>query len=235
MTSGPPRLEFRQVRKHYDSGGEIVRAADEVSLVVEAGEVAAVFGPSGSGKSTLLNIAAGVLAPDAGAVLVDGIDVTRLTGAEADDYRLRMLGWIKQDAHLITGDALDNAALKLLPLTRNRAEARRQVTPLLQRLGLAERLTQRAEKLSTGERQRVMIARALAVDPSVILADEPTGNLDSKRSREVLALLRDETRARGIATVLVTHDEHASAYADNTYILTDGALQTVDADAVIER
>jgi putative ABC transport system ATP-binding protein len=235
MTSGPPRLEFRDVRKHFDSGGEVVHAAAGVSFVVEAGEVAAVFGPSGSGKSTLLNVAAGVLVPDAGAVLVDGVDVTRLTGADADDYRLRRLGWVKQSAHFVTGDALDNASLKLLPLTRNRAEARRQVTPLLERLGLGGRMTQPAEKLSTGERQRVMIARALAVDPQVILADEPTGSLDTRRSREVLELLREETRARGIATVLVTHDEHASAYADNIYNLTDGALRLVDADAAVER
>jgi putative ABC transport system ATP-binding protein len=218
-------VEFRAVSKHYISGDETVRAVNELTLDIEQGEFVALYGPSGSGKSTLLRIAAGVERPDGGSVHVAGSDVGSLAEREAATYRLRVLGWIKQDAQLIGGaTALDNAALKQLIASRSLRRARRQVTPLLEELGLGGRLNHRAETLSTGERQRVMIARALSLDPRVMLADEPTGNLDARRSQAVLRLLQEATHERGMATLLVTHDENAIAFADSVYTLHDGVL-----------
>jgi putative ABC transport system ATP-binding protein len=222
----PPLLELRDVRKRYRSGQEFVHAVDGVSLSVEAGELVALFGPSGSGKSTVLRIAAGIEVPDSGGVYVDGEEVSGLSPRDAARYRMHTLGFINQESDLLDGaTALDNAATKLVVTTGSWRRARRSVVPLLEGLGLGARLEHRAETLSTGERQRVMIARALSLNPRVLLADEPTGSLDSNRSREVLALLQSETHARGMATVLVTHDLHAIAYADKVYTLQDGVLQ----------
>jgi putative ABC transport system ATP-binding protein len=226
-------LEFREVRKHYRSGNEVVRAVDGLSLTVEAGELVALYGPSGSGKSTLLRIAAGIEAPDSGRVFVGGREVTALSARDAADYRMYTLGWINQESDLLDGaSALDNAAIKQMLATGSLRRARRAVAPLLDELGLGKRLTHRAETLSMGERQRVMIARALSLNPRVLLADEPTGSLDSRRSREVLARLQDATHTREIATVLVTHDEHAVAFADRVCRLQDGVLQDSGPDAV---
>jgi putative ABC transport system ATP-binding protein len=228
-----PRVAFRQLRKSYVTCGDVVQAIKGLTLDVEPGQLIAIYGPSGSGKSTLLKIAAAVLRPDGGAVLVDGTDVTNLSATEAAVYRLRVLGWIHQEARLIDGaTAVDSAALKLAVVSRNMQDARRQVTPLLERLGLGERLHHRSETLSVGERQRVVIARALSLDPRLILADEPTGSLDSARSHEVLALLREETHRRNASTVLVTHDERAMSYADSVYTLTDGMLHHARPEAV---
>jgi ABC-type lipoprotein export system ATPase subunit len=225
-------LAFCDVVKHYNSGGEIVRAVDGLSLEVGAGELVVIYGPSGAGKSTLLRIAAGIERPDAGAVLVDGRDVTRLSAREAADYRMDTLGWIGQEADLLEGaTAVDNAAFKLLLRTGSLRRARRAVVPLLRDLGMEGRLQSRAETLSTGEQQRVMIARALSLDPAVILADEPTGSLDSQRSREVLKRLRDETHARGCSTIVVTHDEHAAEVADRVFTLLDGILYPAESPA----
>jgi putative ABC transport system ATP-binding protein len=163
-------------------------------------------------------------------VVVDGLDVTRLSGRDSRAYRLRTLGWIPQDPKLAAGaTAVDNAALKLVATNRRLRDARQEITPLLERLGLGERLTHRAETLSMGERQRVTIARALSLKPQVILADEPTGSLDSRRGAQVLDLLREVTQEYQTATLLVTHDERAVAYADNTYALSDGVARPLDA------
>jgi putative ABC transport system ATP-binding protein len=229
-----PLLEFREVRKAYRVGSDAVRAVDGVSLTIGAGEVVALYGPSGSGKSTLLRIAAGIEPPDSGAVYVDGRDVTRLSAKDAAAYRMYVLGWVHQDADLDEGaTALENAAIKHLVATRSIREGHQQTIPLLRELGLGERLHHRAETLSTGERQRVMIAQALALGPKVLLADEPTGALNSRLSEEVLTLLRDQTRQREMATLLVTHDERAAAFADRIHALQDGVLQDLDPDTVL--
>jgi putative ABC transport system ATP-binding protein len=226
-------LEFREVRKHYRSGEEVVRAVDGLSLIVGAGELVALYGPSGSGKSTLLRIAAGIEKPDGGQVFVDGQEVTALSARDSADYRMYTLGWINQESDLLDGaSALDNAAIKQMLATGSLRRARRAVAPLLDELGLGKRLTHRAETLSMGERQRVMIARALSLNPRVLLADEPTGSLDSRRSRDVLARLQDATHTRGIATLLVTHDEHAVAFADRVCRLQDGVLHDSGPDTV---
>jgi putative ABC transport system ATP-binding protein len=218
-------LELDALAKHYPvAGGEAVRAVDGVSLTVAPGEMLALYGPSGSGKTTLLLMIATLLTPTAGKVSIDGRDVSSLSEREASHFRMAQLGFVRQNFDLLHGvSAIDNAVLKLLKTMRWR-EAHRQITPLLERLGLGERLAHRAETLSMGERQRVMIARALSTEPSLLLADEPTGSLDTQRSREVLELLRELCRERGVAVVLVSHDPLAAGYADRVLTLRDGRL-----------
>ncbi|HEV7936901.1 MAG TPA: ABC transporter ATP-binding protein [Solirubrobacteraceae bacterium] len=218
-------LQLDEVVKHYRVGdGEIIRAVDGVSLSVAAGELVALYGPSGSGKTTLLMLIAGLLTPDSGSVRVNGREVSRLSARERAHYRRSELGFIRQSLDLIPGvRADDNAALKLLAST-GRRDAQRRVAPLLERLGLNGRAVQRAEQLSMGERQRVMIARALSTSPSLVLADEPTGSLDTDRGREVLTLLAEICHERNVGVLLVTHDPRAAAFADQVHALRDGRI-----------
>jgi putative ABC transport system ATP-binding protein len=225
-------LELSEVVKHYRIGeSEPVRAVDGVSLTVKQGELIALYGPSGSGKTTLLMLMAALLRPDAGLVKLDGREISMLSEQEASRYRLSEMGLVRQTLNLIPGvSALDNAALKLLGMDVRAREARARVTPLMDRLGLEQRLRHRPEQLSMGERQRVMIARALSTDPKLLLADEPTGSLDSRRGREVLDLLTGVCRERELAVVLVTHDPQAAAYADRVHTLRDGRLVDYEPD-----
>jgi len=223
-------LELTDVVKHYTSGEEVVRAADGVTLTVAPGEIVAIYGPSGSGKTTLLLLAAGMLAPDSGAIRFGGRDITRLAREEAAGYR-RSLGFVFQSFHLMPAvPAVDNATLKLLAEGLDPARARKQATTWLARLGLAERAHHPPERLSMGERQRVAIARALANEPALILADEPTGNLDSERSRQTLALLSRICRERAVGMLLVTHDPASAQFADRVYDLRDGRLSQREDD-----
>ncbi|HTD08004.1 MAG TPA: ABC transporter ATP-binding protein [Solirubrobacteraceae bacterium] len=226
-------LELRELVKHYPvAGGEPVRAVDGVTLMVPAGELLALYGPSGSGKTTLLLMIATLLAPTSGTVTIAGRDVSTLGERAAAHLRMSELGFIRQNFDLLPGvSALDNATLKLLNSMRWR-DAHRRITPLLERLGLGERLHHRAETLSMGERQRVMIARALSTEPSLLLADEPTGSLDTQRSKEVLSLLRELARAQGVAVVLVSHDPLAASYADIALALRDGKLSPYRQDGL---
>ena len=185
-------LDIRRLVKHYSvPGGEPVRAVDDVSLSVARGELVALYGPSGSGKTTLLKLIAAVMAPDSGEVIVAGRDIAHLTDREAARYRLREVGFVLQTFHMIAGlSAIDNASLKLVGTGMRVRDAHQRMTPLLMRLGLDERAEHRVATLSMGERQRVAIAKALSTDPGLLLADEPTGNLDTRRGYEVLTLLR---------------------------------------------
>jgi putative ABC transport system ATP-binding protein len=218
-------LELSELAKHYRSGsGETVKAVDGVDLDVAPGEMVALYGPSGSGKTTLLLMVATLLEPTSGTVRIDGRDVSSLSEREASHFRLSQLGFVRQNFDLLPGvSAIDNAVLKLLKNVRWR-DAQQQIKPLLERLGLGARLSHRAETLSMGERQRVMIARALSTEPSLLLADEPTGSLDSQRSEEVLELLRELCRERNVAVILVSHDPLAAGYADRVLALRDGKL-----------
>ena len=229
-------LELRELVKHYPTvDGEPVRAVDGVSLHVGAGEMVVLYGPSGSGKTTLLLMIATLLAPTSGAVLVGGRDMSSLSQREASRFRLSELGFIRQNFDLLPGvSAIDNSVLKLLKTMRWR-DAQREMTPLLERLGLGERLRHRAETLSMGERQRVMIARALSTRPRMLLADEPTGSLDTQRGSEVLELLQELCRERGVAVVLVSHDPMAAEYADHVFRLSDGKLRAQAIDRTIAR
>jgi putative ABC transport system ATP-binding protein len=224
-------LKLNNVVKHYRVGeGEIVRAVDGVCLSVARGELVALYGPSGSGKTTLLMLIAGLLIPDSGSVTVNEREVSTLSERERAHYRRSELGFIRQSLDLIPGvRADDNAALKLLA-TSGRRDAQRRVAPLLERLGLNGRAVQRAEQLSMGERQRVMIARALSTKPSLVLADEPTGSLDTDRGREVLTLLAEVCHEREVGMLLVTHDPRAAAFADRVHALRDGRLVEYEPD-----
>jgi putative ABC transport system ATP-binding protein len=226
-------LELRKLVKHYPVGdGEPVRAVDGVSLSIAAGELVALYGPSGSGKTTLLKLTAALLRPDSGAVVVDGRDISKLPDTEASRYRLYELGLIDQSFDLLPGaNVLQNAAMKLWLIERT-GSAERRVQPMLERLGLGARLKRRPAQLSMGERQRVMIARALSTEPKLLLADEPTGNLDTQRSREVLELLSEVCREHGTAVLLVTHDPQAAAFADRVHALRDGRIVEYEPDHV---
>jgi putative ABC transport system ATP-binding protein len=219
-------LELRDLVKRYPVGdGEPVRAVDGVSLTVGPGELVALYGPSGSGKTTLLMMIAALLRPESGTVKMEGRDISRLSEREAARFRLSELGFVRQSLHLLeSASALDNAALKLMGTDLGAGAAQRRVIPLLERLGLSARVDHRAERLSMGERQRVMIARALSTEPKLVLADEPTSNLDSARGEEVLRLLTEVCRERGTAVLLVTHDPMAAAHADRVHALRDGKL-----------
>jgi putative ABC transport system ATP-binding protein len=218
-------LALRGVVKHYSSGGETVRAVDGVSLKIEPGEFVALYGPSGSGKTTLLLLAAGLMAPDDGDVLFDGRNVGAMSTRESASYRLRDVGFVFQSFHLMPGaSALDNALIKLPICGYTVREAREKTIPWLDRVGLGGRLDHRPEQLSMGERQRVSVARALVGEPRLLLADEPTGNLDSARTREILGLLREVCHERGIPGLLVTHDPEAISFVDRSLTLRDGRL-----------
>lgn len=227
-------LELRDLVKHYRVGaGEPIRAVDGVSMSVGAGEFVALYGPSGSGKTTLLELIDGTLRPDGGSVLVAGRDVLAMSSREADEYRLRQLGVIGQPHNLMPGArAIENASLKLL-LTHGRRRGTPIVEELLERLGLGDRMWHRTDELSMGERQRVLIAMALATGPQLVLADEPTGNLDTERTRQVLGQLRDLCLERGAALLLVTHDPLALGFADRVHELRDGRLGEYSPDNVL--
>ncbi len=218
-------LELEHVVKHYRDSGEEVRAVDGVNLVAEAGEMIALHGPSGSGKTTLLLLISALLTPDRGVIRYGGRDLRSLSEDERSDYLMREVGFIYQSFHLMPRvSMIENASIKLMLGGAGMREAQARAVPWLERLGLAERLERTPETLSGGERQRVAIARALACDPQLILADEPTGNLDSRRSKEIVELLRTIARERGACVLLVTHDTDAAAIADRRYTLRDGQL-----------
>ncbi len=222
---GSDRLELEGVVKHYH-GAEEVRAVDGVNLKIEPGEMVALYGPSGSGKTTLLLLIAALLTPEEGSIRYAGRDLRELSANEASEYLLRDVGFIFQGFHLMPRvSAVENASIKLLLGGAGLKEARARAIPWLRRVGLGERLEHTPGELSGGERQRVAIARALAAEPRLILADEPTGNLDSARSREIIELLRTIARERGATVLLVTHDLEAAAIADRRCTLRDGRLR----------
>jgi putative ABC transport system ATP-binding protein len=230
LINNAPMLELDEVVKSYRGAGEEVRAVDGVSLRLEAGEMVALHGPSGSGKTTLLLLAAALLAPELGTIRFQGRDLSSFSRAEGSEYLQRHVGFVYQHFRLMGRvSAVENAARKLLMSGVPMHEARARATPWLQRVGLGERLDSPPEQLSGGERQRVAIARALATEPTLILADEPTGNLDSARSREIVELLgllaRDPERERQAAVLLVTHDLDAATLADRSVTLHDGKLR----------
>jgi putative ABC transport system ATP-binding protein len=234
-------LELEDVVKHYAGarsgpsktgrpGGrrqasELVRAVDGVSLDVHEGEMVAIHGPSGSGKTTLLLLIATLLAPDRGSIRYHGRTLSSLSEADTSAYLRHDVGFVYQSFQMMPGvTALENATLKLLLDGMGPRKARAQARPWLERLGMGERMAHTSEQLSGGERQRVAIARALVGEPKLILADEPTGNLDSKRSLQTVALLREIAHEQGASVVLVTHDREAAALSDRDYTLRDGRL-----------
>jgi putative ABC transport system ATP-binding protein len=219
------RLELEEVVKHYRGAGEEVRAVDGVSMSVAQGEMVALLGPSGSGKTTLLLLMAALLRPEAGVLRYGERDLASLSEREVSGYLMHEVGFIFQRSHLWSrSSAIRNASEKLIATGVGVSDARERVIPWLERVGLGDRREHAAGKLSGGERQRVAIARVLACEPRLILADEPTGSLDSARSREIVELLRSICHDRGAIAVLVTHDKDVAAVVDRCYTLRDGKL-----------
>lgn len=212
--------------KVYRLGEERIRALDGIDLAIEAGEFVAVMGPSGSGKSTLMHVLGCLDSPDGGRYWLDGQEVAALGDDERSALRARRIGFVFQAFHLLPRlSALDNVLLPARYAGGITPEARDRATALLQRLGLGERLHHRPNQLSGGQRQRVAIARALINHPAVIFADEPTGNLDSRTSREIMALFVELNR-EGQTVVLVTHEEDIAAHARRIIVLRDGRIES---------
>lgn len=220
-----PFLHVHGVRKTYGTGHAAVHAVRDISLDVAPGETVLVMGPSGSGKTTLLTIIGSLLTPDAGTVRYGDLHVNRLPKHRLPAVRARNLGFIFQSFNLLDSlNALENVAVILeLQGVRGR-EAKRRAAEMLRRLGLGRRLEYPVQKLSGGERQRVSVARALVGDPKLILADEPTANLDSKNGREVIRLLCEVSCQEGRAVVIVSHDERIKESVHRVLTLEDGRI-----------
>ncbi len=220
-----PLVQTVNLTKTYGQGPTAVVALDHVNISVDAGELVAVMGPSGCGKSTLLHLLGGLDRPTEGSVMIDGKSLSSLSDNALAQMRRRKIGFIFQFFNLIPIlDAVDNAALPLLLDGKNRGQAKQKATEWLQRVGLGERLHNRPDELSAGQQQRVAIARALLTDPMLVLADEPTGNLDSRAADEIAGLLRQVAKEWGHAVLMVTHDPRIAAHADRIIFLKDGTV-----------
>jgi putative ABC transport system ATP-binding protein len=223
-----PVVEGRELTKVYRMEGVEVRALDGIDIRVGHGDSLAIMGPSGSGKSTLLGLLGGLDRPTSGSLAFEGRDVARLDDDELARVRNQVIGFVFQNFQLLPRtSALGNVGLPLVYRGLPRAERRRRATEALQAVGLGQRLQHRPSQLSGGEQQRVAIARALAAEPAMLLADEPTGNLDSRSGDEVLELLARLRAERGVAVVVVTHDAGVAQRFDRTVRMRDGRLEGV--------
>jgi putative ABC transport system ATP-binding protein len=212
--------------RHYRMGGSVIRAADGVSLEIQRGEFVALLGASGSGKSTLLNLIAGLDRPSGGSILVLGRDLAKMNSEELARYRRETVGMIFQSFNLIPSMTLEeNVELPLRFAEVERGERANRVTEALGRVDLIKRVGHRPPELSGGEQQRVAIARALVNRPALLLADEPTGNLDSRTGNEIMGLLRELNRSMGTTVIMVTHERAlADQYASRSVHLADGRV-----------
>ena len=219
----PVLVAARDVTRRYGAGETAVDALRGVSLAVSAGELTAVMGPSGSGKSTLMHILAGLDRPTAGQVWIDGTNIAEVGDTQLTKLRRRHVGFIFQFFNLLPMLTAEENVVLPLELAGRKAE-RGWLDELLASVGLGDRRTHRPSELSGGQQQRVAIARALVTRPTVVFADEPTGNLDSHTSAEILELLRESVSSYGQTTVMVTHDPRAAAIADRILFLADGRI-----------
>lgn len=218
-------IELLHVSKSYRRGEQIIPVLHDLSLTVRTGDFLALMGPSGSGKSTLLNLIAGIDRPDSGEIRMDGIDISRLSESDLARWRAAHVGFIFQFYNLIPVlSAYDNVALPLQLTSLSGAEKRRRVEDALLRVGLADRMDHMPSELSGGQQQRVAIARALITDPSLIVADEPTGDLDRQSAEDILAMLESLHRDMGKTILMVTHDPKAAGHARAILQLEKGRL-----------
>ena len=218
-------VSLQAVVKSYRRGAQTVPVLGNISFDIAAGEFLALMGPSGSGKSTLLNLIAGIDRPDSGRILVDGVDIVGLGERALADWRATHIGFIFQFYNLMPVlDALENVELPLLLTSLSRRQRRERAALALQLVGLSDRLEHTPNELSGGQQQRVAIARALVVDPMLIVADEPTGDLDRESAADVMALLRRLNEEMGKTIIMVTHDSRAAANAKSVMHLDKGEL-----------
>lgn len=220
----PALIDLQNVTKIYRLGGETLNALNNVSFKVQSGEFVAITGPSGSGKSTLANIIGGLDRPTSGSVVVDGNDLSHVRDRKLSEYRNHHIGFVFQSFNLQgTQTALENVILPLVFGRMKSKERKARAIDCLQAVGLGDRLKHRPNQLSGGQRQRVAIARALASKPSIIIADEPTGNLDSARGQEIIKLLHDLNK-QGITLLIITHDLTIARQASRIIQIRDGKL-----------
>ncbi|MCH8805276.1 MAG: ABC transporter ATP-binding protein [Planctomycetes bacterium] len=225
---GSPRavvVDVREVYKIYDTAGHVVKALDGLSLTVEAGRFIAIMGASGSGKSTLLHLVGGLTPPTSGEVIVENKNLAQMSDRARTIFRRRRLGIVFQEYNLLpTLTARENVALPMLVDGKPMRDYEQRVAELLATVRLENRADHRPDALSGGEQQRVAIARALLNDPAILLADEPTGNLDSKQSREIWQLMRQIADEKNKTILMVTHEAQGAAFADEVIILRDGRM-----------
>jgi putative ABC transport system ATP-binding protein len=220
-----PIVAISRLSKSYRRGDQVVPVLRDISLAIPAGDFIALMGPSGSGKSTLLNLIAGIDKPDSGELLVDGEDITKLPEYELADWRASHVGFIFQFYNLMPVlDAFENVELPLQLTSLSKSERRERVHTALALVGLSDRMEHYPNELSGGQQQRVAIARALITDPTIIVADEPTGDLDRKSAEEILGLLRRLNAEMGKTIIMVTHDWHAVESARHVVHLEKGEL-----------
>jgi putative ABC transport system ATP-binding protein len=218
-------IQTENLTKIYGSGETAVTALDHVNLKVDTGEFVAIMGPSGCGKSTLLHLLGGLDRPSEGGVSIEGTDIADMKDDDLTKLRRRKMGFVFQFFNLIPVlNAVENASLPVTLDGIKPAEAKKRAAEWLARFGLGDRLSSRPDQLSGGQQQRVAVARALVAEPALILADEPTGNLDTRSGDEIAALLRDVTKKYGRTVVMVTHDPRIAAYADRIIFLKDGKV-----------
>jgi len=219
-------VRTENVTRHYPMGEGLIRAVDGVSLAIDPGEFVALLGQSGSGKSTLLNLIAGLDRPTSGSVLVSGRDLAKMSSEELARYRRNDVGMVFQSFHLIASMTItENVELPMRFAEVERAERAQRSREALERVGLGKRLDHRPSQLSGGEQQRVSLARALANRPRLLLADEPTGNLDSRTGEDILNLIRDLSLSLGMTVIMVTHERAiAERFAQRSIFLADGKL-----------
>lgn len=217
-------LRLESVSKHYTLGTTVIRALDDVSVQIEKGEFVAIMGPSGSGKSTFLQVASILAQPSEGTIFLKDIDVTKYNEVESARLRNREIGFVFQQFNLLAKTStLDNVKLPLVYAQVSEREQQKRALEMIERVGLSERLYNTPAQLSGGQQQRVAIARALINNPSIIFADEPTGNLDSKSGDEILRLLVN-LHAEGKTIIMVTHEEDIAAVAERLILFKDGRI-----------
>jgi putative ABC transport system ATP-binding protein len=218
-------IEVKDLSKVYGEGSAAVTALNKVSLIIEKGQFVAVMGPSGCGKSTLLHLIGGLDRPSTGSVFIDGKDISKMNDTKLTELRRRQMGFVFQFYNLIPVlSAEENAALPLILDGMKPELARAKAAEWLERNQMGDRLKHRPDQLSGGQQQRVAISRALVADPIIILADEPTGNLDSRASDEIAGVLRNIVTKWGHTVLMVTHDPRIAAYADRILFLKDGQI-----------
>ena len=222
-------VEARELQKTYMLGKVPVEALRGINLKVEEGDFVSILGPSGSGKSTLLNLIGALDKPTSGTLLIDGVDVSKLNDNQLADLRVKV-GFVFQFFNLIPRlTAIDNVELAMSIKSRSRTERRKRAEELLRTVGLGDRMRHKPAELSGGQQQRVAIARALANDPSFLLLDEPTGNIDSKTAREIIDIVSD-LNEKGVTIIMVTHDETLAHEAKRTMKIIDGVISSLEAN-----